>query len=82
MTRLAALLVCMFVLGAPTAQASARFAVDPEAGNNTFTAVFDAAIGERITAVSSAVACTLIVDEAKLGLLRSPSPPSGWTTTT
>jgi len=52
-------------LAAP-AVAGTRFTVDPEAGNNTFTAVFDAAIGERITAVSSAVSCTLDVDEEKL----------------
>ena len=43
-----------------------RFVVDPEAGNNAFTAVFDSTIGERITAVSSAVGCTVTVDEAKL----------------
>jgi len=46
--------------------AETKFTVDPEVGNNTFTAVFDATIGERITAVSSAVGCTLTVDEAKL----------------
>src|SRR5207253_10496255 len=55
--------------------ADTKFAVDPEAGNNTFTAVFDAAIGERITAVSSAVACTLTVDEAKLEGKASCSVP-------
>jgi len=44
--------------------AATRFAVDPEVGNNAFTAVFDSQIGERITAVSSAVGCTLTVDEA------------------
>jgi hypothetical protein len=49
-----------------SAAGETRFIVDPEAGNNTFTAVFDSAIGERITAVSSAVGCTLTVDEAKL----------------
>lgn len=48
------------------ALAETKFAVDPEAGNNTVSAVFDAAIGERITAVSSMVGCTLSVDEAKL----------------
>jgi len=73
--RLAALLVSVFVLGTPAARGDARFAVDPEAGNNTFTAVFDAAIGERITAVSSAVACTLTVDEAKLEGKASCSVP-------
>jgi len=45
------------------ARGETRFVVDPEAGNNAFTAVFDATIGERITAVSSAVGCTLTVDE-------------------
>jgi len=73
--RAAALLVALSWLGAPEARAAASFAVDPEAGNNTFTAVFDAAIGERITAVSSAVACTLTVDEAKLEGRASCSVP-------
>jgi hypothetical protein len=36
--------------------------VDPDAGNSTFTAVFDAPLGERITAQSSAVACELRYD--------------------
>jgi hypothetical protein len=40
-----------------------KFQVDPEAGNNTFTAVFDATLGERITAVSSAVQCSITVDD-------------------
>ncbi len=57
------------------ARAETKFAVDPEAGNNTFSAVFDAAIGERITAVSSAVGCTLSVDEAKLQGKASCSVP-------
>jgi hypothetical protein len=43
----------------------ARFSVDPDAGNNTFNAVFDAALGERITAVSSMVGCTITADEGK-----------------
>ncbi len=46
--------------------AETKFRVDPDVGNNTFTAVFDATIGERITAVSSAIGCTLTVDEEKL----------------
>ncbi len=41
---------------------AAPFDVNPDAGNNAFSAVFDAALGERITAVSSAVGCTLRVD--------------------
>src|SRR6184192_4135697 len=55
--------------------ADTKFAVDPEAGNNTFTAVFDAAVGERITAVSSAVGCTLTVDETTLEGKASCSVP-------
>jgi hypothetical protein len=43
------------------------FRVDPETGNNKFDAVFDAALGERITAQSSAVSCELRYDE-KTGL--------------
>ena len=62
----AALVVLATLEGAGGATAETRFIVDPEAGNNAFTAVFDATIGERITAVSSAVGCTVTVDEAKL----------------
>ena len=36
--------------------------VDGRAGNNTLNGVFDAPLGERITATSSAVACDLQVD--------------------
>lgn len=57
------------------ARAETKFGVDPEAGNNTVAAVFDAAIGERITAVSSAVGCTLSVDEATLQGKASCSVP-------
>jgi hypothetical protein len=64
--RVALLLVaCALAVSSPAASET-KFTVDPEAGKNTFSAVFDAAVGERITAVSSAVGCTLSVDEAKL----------------
>jgi len=56
----------LLALVATTSGGETTFTVDPEAGNNTFSAVFDAAVGERITAVSSAVGCTLRVDEGKL----------------
>jgi len=36
--------------------------VDGKAGNNTLNAVFDAPLGERITATSSAVSCDIRVD--------------------
>jgi hypothetical protein len=35
--------------------------VDPEAGNNKFDATFDAPLGEKIVATSSAVGCNLTV---------------------
>ncbi|MFN8544502.1 MAG: hypothetical protein U0807_09870 [Candidatus Binatia bacterium] len=61
---LAAVMV-VALLAAP-AVADTKFTVDPEVGNNAFTAVFDSTIGERIMALSSAVGCTLTVDEGKL----------------
>ena len=59
-------LALALALAAATARADTAFTVDPEAGSNAFSAVFDAAIGERITALSSKVGCTLTVDEEKL----------------
>lgn len=50
----------------PVLADTSTFTVDPEAGNNAFSAVFDAAIGERIMAVSSGIGCTVTVDEEKL----------------
>src|SRR5712692_8407164 len=60
------LTVAMAVVAQPGLATAATFMVKPEVGNNTFSAVFDAMIGERITAVSSAVGCTVTVDEEKL----------------
>lgn len=50
----------------PTWAETATFTVDPEAGNNTFSAIFDASLGERIMAVTSGISCTVTVDEGKL----------------
>lgn len=50
----------------PTWAENTTFTVDPEAGNNTFSAVFDASLGERIMAVTSGINCTVSVDERKL----------------
>ena len=50
----------------PVLADSSTFKVDPEAGNNTFSAVFDAALGERIMAVSSGVGCTITAEEGQL----------------
>jgi hypothetical protein len=40
---------------AAPARADGTFTVEPDAGNNNFTAVFDSQVGERITAMSSAL---------------------------
>ena len=60
----AGLMLFAAFMGVEHTAAATEFAVDPEVGNNAFTAVFDSQIGERITAVSSAVGCTLTIDEA------------------
>lgn len=57
------LLLLSFV--APHAALAQDFKVDPEAGNSNFSAVFEAAVGERITANSSAMSCVVKYDEAK-----------------
>jgi len=60
-------LLSIVAVGIPTAARSeTTLTVDPKAGNNAMSAVFDAAIGERITAVSSSVGCTVTVDENQL----------------
>ena len=58
------LAVIPLLLLAAASAAGEHLRVDPEAGNNTFSAVFDAKLGERITATSSAVACDAVLDEA------------------
>lgn len=69
------LAIALTLLALPVRAAETTFTVKPQVGNNTFTAVFDAVIGERITAVSSAVGCTLTVDEEKLEGRASCSVP-------
>jgi len=61
MTRTAALLAVL--LSIPAASLAEGFAVNPDAGNSGFSAVFDAALGERINAVSSSVGCDVTLDE-------------------
>ena len=53
----------LLLLAVPAAARAEPFAVNPELGNSSFSAVFDAALGERINAVSSAVGCEVTVDE-------------------
>jgi hypothetical protein len=65
MHRTVPLAALALALASPTLAEELR--TDPDAGNNTFSAVFDAKLGERITAQSSAVACDLRYDE-KTGL--------------
>jgi hypothetical protein len=55
--------VLAVALLAPAAAGPEKLRVDPEVGNSTFTAVFDAALGERITAQTSSVGCDLGWDE-------------------
>jgi len=47
---------------APPAARGEGLVVNPDAGRNTFSAVFDARLGERITAVSSEVGCEISYD--------------------
>jgi hypothetical protein len=64
MSRAAALAlpIALAALAASPAYAE-RLTVDPDAGNNTLSAVFDAPLGERITAMSSSVSCDVTYDE-------------------
>ena len=57
MTAMAGPLLLAVLSAAPQA-----LRVDAKAGNNTLNAVFDAPLGERITATSNAVACDIQVD--------------------
>jgi hypothetical protein len=52
------------LIALPALARAEDFVVNPEAGNSGFTAVFDAALGERISAVSSAVGCQVALDAA------------------
>lgn len=62
-----AALAAVLTLTAPAVVRAGDFEVNPDAGNNTFSAVFDAKLGERINAVSSSVGCQVSYDE-KTGL--------------
>lgn len=57
------LLVALALTLSVPAFAGEHFTVDPEAGKNNFSAIFDATFGERINAVSSEVACDLSYDD-------------------
>jgi hypothetical protein len=58
-----AALTVIVALLAPGIAGAEELRVKPDAGNNGFSAVFDAALGERINAVSSAVECEIAYDE-------------------
>ena len=47
----------------PGAALAEELSVNPDTGNSGFSAVFDAALGERINAVSSTVGCEVTYDE-------------------
>ncbi|HVP67963.1 MAG TPA: hypothetical protein VMT17_11935 [Anaeromyxobacteraceae bacterium] len=59
----AARVALLLAVASPGFAHAEAFEVNPNAGNNTFSAVFDAKLGERINAVSSAVGCQLTYDE-------------------
>lgn len=51
------------LIASPAMAQAEDLVVSSEAGNSGFSAVFDAALGERINAVSSAVGCEVTLDE-------------------
>ena len=51
------------------------YKVDPDSGNSTFSATFDAPLGERINAISSKVSCAITWDEAAATAAGSCSVP-------
>lgn len=55
----------LLVSGSLAQAAETTYTAQPTLGNSAFTAVFDAVIGERITAVSSAIECTIIVEDGQ-----------------
>jgi hypothetical protein len=56
-------LIVTVALLAPGIVGAEELEVNPDAGNNSFSAVFDAKLGERVVAVSSAVGCRVAYDE-------------------
>jgi hypothetical protein len=56
-------LAALLAIAVPAAARAEPLEVNPDAGNNSFSAVFDAKLGERINAVSSAVGCRIDYDE-------------------
>jgi len=62
-TLAAPIALAALLLLAPAAARAEPFEVNPDVGNSSFSAVFDAKLGERINAVSSAVGCQVAYDE-------------------
>jgi len=60
MSRITGVLAAVLTISGAYAE---EFNVDPSSGNSTFNAVFDARLGERINATSSAVECSVTYDE-------------------
>ena len=52
-------------LSQPVQAEETTYTAKDSLGNSAFTAVFDAVLGERITAISSAIGCTITVDDAQ-----------------
>lgn len=54
----------MIAVVAVVLAAAEAFVVKPDVGNSNFNAVFDAPLGERITAMSPKLTCDVVLDEA------------------
>jgi hypothetical protein len=65
MSRIIGVLVAVLTMSGAYAE---ELHVDPNVGNSTFNALFDAKLGERINATSSAVECSVTYDE-KVGTM-------------
>jgi hypothetical protein len=63
------------IVGSSGAAYADAYKVSPDVGNSTLTAVFDAKVGERITALSSQVACDVTVDPKALTVTGSCAVP-------
>lgn len=60
--RFAGVCVMVFVVSSSLPASAKQFKVNGDAGNSTMSAVFDAPLGERISAISSSVSCDLDID--------------------
>lgn len=70
-----AAVTALFLLAVPAVSQAESLRVDPEVGNNTMSAVFDAPLGERISALTNEVGCDLQWDDKAMTMSGSCSVP-------